>query len=231
VHALAEEEREAQTGGWTDLAKKWIRRLVIIGIVLGIFQQLTGINSIMYYGTQLLQRAGFSSSGAVIANTLNGLFSLLGITVGILLINRIDRRTMLLGGFILIAFFHILVGACALFLPEGAVKSYLILVFVVLFVFSMQGTLGPLVWLVLSEIFPLKIRSFAMGLCVFVLWMADAGVTFGFPPVVASLGIASTFFIFAAIALLGIAFTAVFVPETRGKSLEEFEDEFRLSHA
>lgn len=231
VHALAEEEKQAQTGGWFDLAVPWIRRLVIIGAVLGIFQQLTGINSVMYYGKQLLQNAGFSSSGASIANTLNGLFSVLGITIGIMLINKLNRRTMLLGGFGLVALFHILIGLSAMFMPEVPAKAYIILVFVVAFVFSMQGTLGPLVWLLLSEMFPLKMRSFAMGLSVFVLWMADAGVTFGFPPVVAALGIAPTFFIFAGIGVLGILFTATLVPETRGKTLEEFEDEYRSQHA
>jgi membrane protein implicated in regulation of membrane protease activity len=94
----------------------------------------------------------------------------------------------------------------------------------------MQGSLGPLVWLMLAEMFPLKLRSFAMGLSVFVLWMADAAVTFGFPPLVSALGIAPTFFVFAGIGVLGIVFVATMVPETRGKSLEEFEDEFRTAH-
>lgn len=92
--------------------------------------------------------------GAVIANTANGLFSVLGITVGILLINKLDRRVMLIGGFALISLFHVLIGASAMLLPDTAAKPYLILVFVVAFVFSMQGTLGPVVWLLLAEISP-----------------------------------------------------------------------------
>jgi sugar porter (SP) family MFS transporter len=231
VHTLVQEERQAQTGGWSDLAVPWIRRLVIIGAILGIFQQLTGINSIMYYGTQLLKDSGFSSNGAIIANTANGLFSVLGVTVGIILINKLNRRTMLIGGFTLITTFHILVGASALLLPPTTpAKPYIILTFVVAFVFSMQGTLGPLVWLMLSEMFPLKIRSFAMGLSVFVLWIANAGVTFGFPPAMAAVGIAPTFFVFAAIGILGIIFVTTTVPETRGKTLEEFEDEARTKY-
>jgi MFS transporter, SP family, major inositol transporter len=230
VHALAEEEKEAQTGGWADLAVPWIRRLIIVGIGLGVFQQCTGINSIMYYGTQLLKDAGFSDTAAPLANTLNGLFSVLGITVGILLMNRIDRRKMLLGGFTLTTLFHVLVGLSALLLPDGTVKAYLILVFVVLFVFSMQGTIGPLVWLLLSEIFPLKIRSFAMGVCVFMLWIANAVVAFGFPPMVSAIGISSSFFIFAGLGVMALIFIAKMVPETRGRSLEEFEDEMRAAH-
>jgi major inositol transporter-like SP family MFS transporter len=231
VHRLAEEEKEAQTGGWADLAVPWVRRLLIVGIGLGVFQQTTGINSIMYYGSQLLEDAGFSAQGAVIANTANGLFSLLGVTIGIMLINRVNRRTLLLVGFSLIILFHLLVGLSAKFLPDNDFKPYVILLFVILFVFSMQGTLGPLVWLMLAEIFPLKIRSFAMGVCVFCLWMANACVAFGFPPLVAALGISSTFFVFAALGLVALTFIYTMVPETRGLSLEEFEEEFRDAHS
>ena len=104
--------------------------------------------------------------------------------------NKINRRTMLLVGFALTTFFHLLVGLSAMLLPDGDVKPCFILLFVILFVFSMQATIGPLVWLLLAEIFPLKIRSFAMGVCVFCLWMANALVAFGFPPMVEAVGIA-----------------------------------------
>ena len=231
VHRLAEEEKEAQTGGWADLAVPWIRRLVIVGIGLGVFQQFTGINSIMYYGSQLLEDAGFSAKAAIIANTANGLFSVLGITVGILLMNKVNRRTMLLVGFGLTTFFHLLVGLSAKFLPDNDIKPYFILLFVILFVFCMQATIGPLVWLLLAEIFPLKIRSFAMGVCVFCLWMANAVVAFGFPPMVDAVGIASSFFVFAALGVLALIFIYTMVPETRGVSLEEFEEEMRDAHS
>ena len=231
VHRLAEEEKQAQTGGWADLAVPWIRRLVIVGIGLGVFQQFTGINSIMYYGSQLLEDAGFSAKAAIIANTANGLFSVLGITVGILLMNKVNRRTMLLVGFALTTFFHLLVGLSAKLLPDNDIKPYFILLFVILFVFCMQATIGPLVWLLLAEIFPLKIRSFAMGVCVFCLWMANAVVAFGFPPMVDAVGIASSFFVFAALGVLALIFIYTMVPETRGVSLEEFEEEMRDAHS
>ncbi|MGH3088361.1 MAG: sugar porter family MFS transporter [Rubrobacteraceae bacterium] len=232
VHQLAEEENESQTGGWTDLAVPWIRRLIFIGIGVGICQQVTGINSIMYYGTQLLEDSGFSADSAIIANTFNGLFSVLGITVGIMMINKINRRAMMLGGYALIVTFHLLIGLSAKFIPDDAAfKPYMIMIFVICFVFSMQATLGPLGWLILAEIFPLKIRTFAMGVCVFVLWLANAGVAFGFPPVVAALGIAPTFFIFAGFGVIAMIFIATCVPETRGKTLEEFEEEFSAKHA
>lgn len=231
VHALAEEEKASRTGGATDLSVRWIRRLIFIGVGLGVFQQFTGINSVMYYGTELLSDAGFSTSSAIIANTLNGLFSVLGITVGLLIMNKIDRRKMLIGGFALTTFFHLLVGLSALLLPDGTAKAYFILVFVVLFVFCMQGTIGPLVWLMLAEIFPLKIRSFAIGVCVFMLWIANAVVALAFPPVVNALGIAPTFFIFVGLGIMALIFIVTQVPETRGQSLEELEARFRREYS
>jgi major inositol transporter-like SP family MFS transporter len=101
----------------------------------------------------------------------------------------------------------------------------------VLFVFSMQATIGPLVWLMLSEIFPLKIRSFAIGVCIFALWIANAVVALLFPPVVAALGIGATFFIFAGLGVLALVFIKTQVPETRGRSLEELEDQFRRHYS
>ncbi|MBT1191221.1 sugar porter family MFS transporter [Rhodococcoides kroppenstedtii] len=231
VYALAEEEKVSQTGGTTDLSVRWIRRLIFIGVGLGVFQQFTGINSVMYYGTQLLADAGFDSNSAIIANTLNGLFSVLGITVGLIVMNKVDRRTMLIAGFSLTTFFHLLVGLSALLLPDGTAKAYFILVFVVLFVFCMQGTIGPLVWLMLAEIFPLEIRSFAIGICVFMLWFANAAVALAFPPVVNAVGIAPTFFVFVALGLVALLFIVTQVPETRGRTLEELEERFRREYS
>jgi major inositol transporter-like SP family MFS transporter len=117
VHQLAEEEQKAHLGGFKDLAVPWIRRLLVIGIGLAIVQQLTGINSVMYYGSQLLQEAGFSTNAAVILNILNGVASVSGITVAILVMNRINRRTMLLFGFAGITVAHLLIGLSSLTLP------------------------------------------------------------------------------------------------------------------
>ncbi|MCM1011305.1 MULTISPECIES: sugar porter family MFS transporter [unclassified Brevibacterium] len=230
VELLAEEEEKSKTGGLSDLASKWVLRLVIIGVGVGVASQFSGINAVMYYGTQLLTDAGFSADAAIVANTLNGLASVIGVTVGILLINKLPRRKMLIGGFMLTTFFHILIGLSAAFLPEGQFKAYAILAFVILFVFSMQGTIGPLTWLMLSEIFPLKIRSFAMGICVFALWMANAAVAQFFPPVVASLGISATFFLLAGCGVLALVFLITMLPETRDKTLEDLEEEFRTKY-
>src|SRR5215217_4977617 len=227
VHELAEEEKQAQQGGWKDLAVPWIRRLLIIGIGLGVVQQLTGISSVMYYGTQSLEEAGFSNNAAVILNILNGVFSLSGLAVGISLMNRVNRRTMLMFGLTGTTTAHLLIGLSSLLLAPGIFRAYVILFFVVTFVFIMQGTLGPLVWLMLSEIFPLEMRGFGIGIAVFLLWITNFLVTLFFPTLVAGIGISYTFFVFAFIGALSFVFVWMMVPETRGRSLEELEEQFR----
>jgi MFS transporter, SP family, major inositol transporter len=226
VHHLAEEEQQARMGGWKDLAVPWVRRLLIIGIGLAIVQQLTGINSIMYYGTRLLGEAGFSANAAIILNILNGVASVSGITVALLVMNRINRRTMLLFGYFGITTAHLLIGLSSLLLAPGLFRAYMILLFVILFVFIMQGTAGPLVWLMLSEIFPLEMRGFAIGISVLILWITNFFVGLFFPTVVAAFGISSTFFIFAVIGALAFVFIWTMVPETRGRTLEQLEEEF-----
>ncbi|MCI9887883.1 sugar porter family MFS transporter [Micrococcales bacterium 31B] len=231
VQHLADEEAAMKTGGWADLAVPWIRRLIIIGALIGVFSQLSGINAVMYYGSELLRNAGFAADAAIVFNTLNGLVSVLGVLISMRLINRLNRRTMLIAGFVLTTTFHLLIALTAMLLPDGDLKMWLILVFVLCFVLSMQGAIGPLAWLMLSEIFPLKIRSFAMGVAVFTLWIANAVVAFAFPPLIAAAGIALTFFVFVAFGLVAIVTLYRMLPETRGKTLEEFEDEARLGFA
>ena len=154
THLAAEDAKEA-TGGLSDLGTRWVLRLVLIGAELGFFQQLTGINSVMYYGTQLLTSAGLDSGVAIIGNIANGVFSLAGITLGMYLLNKLPRRVMFLTGYALIAVFHTLIALTAVIVPPGPAQAWTVLAFLVLFVFSMQGTVGPLTWLMLSEIFPM----------------------------------------------------------------------------
>ena len=120
-----------------------------------------------------------------------------------------------------------LVLALLFLLPEAEFRSYLILVAMLVVVFFVQTFIGTLIWLLLSEIFPMTIRGFAMGIAVFVLWTVNAAISFAFPPLVAALGATLTFGLFALINLGSIFFIKRFAPETRGRTLEELEDDFR----
>lgn len=229
VAALIEEERELTAGysAWAEIrSQPWIRRLILIGMGIAAFQQLTGINSMQYYGTQVLEQAGFERDSALTFNVLIGVISIVAMLIALPLLNRFSRRGMMLFGFTGILVSHVLVGYFGLALPEGdPARAWVLLVCILLFVGLMQGTLGPLAWLMLSEIFPLRLRGLAMGLAVLVLWVTNAIISLSFPSLVASLGF-GTFLLFAFVAALALLFIAVAVPETRGRTLEELEEQF-----
>src|SRR4028119_1919908 len=153
-----------------------------------------------------------------------------GAPPGFALTGRHNRRPLLLTGFTGVAAGHGVLGLSFL-LPESEFRSYLILAAMLLVVFFVQTFIGTLVWLLLSEIFPMTIRGFAMGIAVFVLWTVNAAISFAFPPLVATLGATPTFGLFALINTGSIFFVAKFAPETRGRSLEELEDNFRTHDA
>jgi MFS transporter, SP family, major inositol transporter len=226
VRLLASEESVARSGRLSDLKEPWVMKILLIGIGLAIAQQLTGINSIMYYGTQVLQESGFSQQAALIANVGAGIIAVAAVLTGLRLVNRVGRRPFLIFGFAGTTFFHLLIGASSLLIPEGLSRAIVVLIFIICFVATMQGTIGPMVWLMLSEIFPLRVRGVGMGITVLVLWLTNFVVSLLFPVAVAALGISTTFFIFAALNLAAFIFVVKAVPETNGRSLEQLEEDF-----
>jgi major inositol transporter-like SP family MFS transporter len=227
VRALAEEDRAAQTAGWRDLAVPWIRRIVLIGLAIAVMQQITGVNSIMYYGTQILTQSGFERNAALVANIANGVISVLATFVGIWLLGRVRRRPMLIAGQIGTFSALLLVGVFSLALPEGVGRASVVLLLTVTFLAFQQGAISPVTWLMLSEIFPLKLRGLGMGVCVLTLWIVNFLVGLLFPIMVAGIGISTTFFIFAALGVGAMFVARAVVPETKGRTLEQLELEFR----
>ncbi|WP_308569518.1 MFS transporter, partial [uncultured Providencia sp.] len=203
----------------------WIFKLVLIGMVWAALQQTTGVNVIMYYGTEILKTAGFSEQTSLVFNVLNGVFSVGGMVIGVLfLVDRFKRKTLIVGGFALMASLHLLIAATDYFLT-GDVKATLIWLLGAVFVGVMQGTMGFLTWVVLAELFPLKIRGLSMGISVFFMWIMNAIVSYLFPVLQAELGLGPVFLIFAVINYLAIVFVVKLLPETSNKSLEQLEEE------
>jgi sugar porter (SP) family MFS transporter len=232
VRALVDAERAEQhrgTGGWSELRLPWVRRLVLIGVGVAVVNQLGGINAVMYYGTQLLRQSGFSGDVALVANVLNGVFSVLGMLIGLRLINRVPRRSLLLVGLTGIIASHLMIALCSAVLPEGTARSVAVTGFLVLFVGFNQSSVGLLCWVILAELFPLRVRGFAIGLCVFWNWTANAVISGFFPSVVASLGVNGTFLVFAGLNVLSWLFVRFVLPETRDRSLEQLEEDFRVA--
>lgn len=226
VKALAEQESRSHItrAAWKQLNTPWIRRVFLIGIGVGIVQQVTGINSIMYYGTQILAQAGFSRSGALTANILNGVMSVAATFLGIWLLDIAGRRIMLLIGFAGTSSALLLVGLFAKFMEPSLMRADLVLGAIALFLTFQQGFVSPTVWVLLSELFPLAIRGLAFGFASSMLWLANFVVAAGFPSMVARLGIATTFYVFVGLGVLSWFFVRRYVPETRGRSLEEIEE-------
>ncbi|CAM03927.1 major inositol transporter-like SP family MFS transporter [Saccharopolyspora erythraea NRRL 2338] len=225
VRRLAQEDQKSQTGGWSDLAVPWIRKLVLVGIGIAIVQQVSGVNTIMYYGTQILKNSGFSADGALIANIANGVISVLATFVGIYLLGRVNRRPMLLVGIAGTSTALLAVAIVSMVMPEGLGRGLVVLALTVTFLAFQQGATSPVTWLMLAEIFPLKMRGFAFGIASLTLWSTNFVIGLTYPVMVDAFTISYTFLIFVAVGVLALGFVARFVPETRGRSLETLETE------
>lgn len=203
----------------------WIRRIVLIGCGLAIVQQATGINTVNYYAPTILEQSGLGVSAALVATIAVGVTSVVTTIIGIVLLGFVGRRTMLLIGFAGVAVSQAALAATFL-LPESTTRSYVILACMVAFVAFVQMFIGTCVWLLLSEIFPLSIRGFAMGIAVFVLWCTNAIISFVFPLLNSALGSTGTFGLFVAVNIVSWLFVRRYVPETKGTTLEELEERF-----
>lgn len=217
----------SRTGRLKDFAEPWLLRVLLIGMGLSIVQQITGVNAIIYYGTQILADAGFGTEAALTANIANGVVSVAAALLGIWLLGKVARRPMLITGLLGTTTTLALIGAASILMPEGTARGFTVLSLTVLFLAFQQGAVSPVTWLMLAEIFPLRVRGLGIGLSVFVQWMANFAVGFSFPMLMAALGISNTFFIFVALGICAVLFVRRFMPETRGLSLEELELKLR----
>jgi MFS transporter, SP family, major inositol transporter len=203
-----------------------MRTILLVGIGLAIAQQATGINTVIYYAPTILEQTGLGASAAIAATIAVGVISVTMTVLGIYLLGRMNRRPLLITGFAGVAVSQAAL-ALVFTLPQSTARSYIVLAAMVVFVAFVQCFIGIGVWLLLSEIFPLAIRGFAMGIAVFVLWTTNTIISFGFPLLNAAVGATPTFGIFVLINIASIFFVAKFVPETRGRTLEELENDFR----
>ncbi|MGW9114370.1 sugar porter family MFS transporter [Microbacterium sp. NPDC055683] len=224
---IAREEKEEGQLGWRAiLTNRNLVRILFIGIGLGIAQQLTGINSIMYFGQTVLIESGFDESAALIANIAPGVIAVVGGVIALAMMDRIDRRKTFAIGLTLTTTCHLLIGVASMTLPVGnPLRPWIILFLVVAFVGSMQTFLNIAVWVYLSEIFPLHMRGLGMGISVFMLWIVNGFLSLYFLTLVDAVGITGTFFLFAAVGALALVFVVTQVPETRGRTLEALEED------
>ena len=154
--------------------RPWVRRILFIGIGVAVATRFTGINTIMFYGTQILTEAGFGRQIAIIANVANGLTSVIATFFGIWMLGKIGRVTMFKTGIIGTMLSLLTIALAAMNFEGSPSLPYIVLSMTILFLFFMQGMIVPCLWLLLAEIFPLSLRALGGGICVFCLWLVDA---------------------------------------------------------
>lgn len=229
-NAKAEALVQKEAASWKDFKKNWIIQICITGGMLGIIQQFAGINSVMYYGTQILHESGFASNAALIANVANGVFSCIGAVIGMYTVDKLGRKRLEITGLIFCGIALVCVGLISTFAANAAWTPFAIMFIILIYIVVDQGTLGPVTWLLNSEIFPNRYRGIGTGITIFTLWFANFLVGLLFPVLMAAIGMANVFYIFAVCCALGAWFVIVRVPETKGVNLEDIESFFRARY-
>src|SRR5437773_4230651 len=221
--------QQTESGHWTDLLHRRLRPALVVGLGLAIFQQITGINTVIYYAPTILQAAGFNSaSGAILATVGVGVVNV-GMTIlAMSLVDRAGRRPLLLVG---IAGMIITLGGLGLSFryPSGQL-AWIAVICLMGYVASFAISLGPIFWLLIAEIYPLKIRGLAEGTAATFNWASNLVVSLTFLTLVEKLGASSTFFLYALASVASWIFAYYFVPETKGRTFEQLEAFWRARH-
>src|ERR1700676_5360235 len=225
------ERGQGPRGRLSDLFAPSLRPALIVGIGLAVFQQVTGINTVIYYAPLIIQSSGISSaSGAILATAGIGVVNVLMTIVAMWLIDRVGRRPLLLVG---IAGMVVTLGLLgfAFQMSTGGALAWLAVVTLMVYVASFAISLGPIFWLIIAEIYPLRVRGIAEGTAAGVNWASNFVVSFTFLTLIEVLGPSMTFWVYALLAVASWLFAYYLVPETKGRTLEEIEHSFRPRHA
>ncbi|MFI9027524.1 sugar porter family MFS transporter [Streptomyces sp. NPDC053560] len=223
-------ETSAQRGAWQELRTPWVRRLLLVGIGLSIVQQITGVNAVIYFAPKILLTTGLATNAAITATIAVGAISVVATAIGMSLIDKVGRRPMLIWGLTGMTVSLALLGA-SFHLPRSTGISFLVLGLMVVYMAFMQATLNTGVWLLLAEMFPLKVRGLAMGAAVFVMWLVNFAVALLFPVLLDAAGASVTFWLFGVACVLSLVFCKRYAPETKGMALEDLEHELRRAAA
>lgn len=203
-----------------DLFKPGLRMALIIGVGLSVFGQLTGVNIVVYYGPTILEGAGFKLDGALQFQVAIGLINLIFTALALWKIDQWGRRPLLIGGMTVVCISLIVI---ALLFSFGATSGLWILVMLCIYMASLALSINAVIWVLIGEIFPNKIRGRGMAIATFANWSINFITAFLFPWYVSQVGMNWGFFTFAGFCFCATIFFYFYVPETKGKSLEEIE--------
>jgi len=212
---------EVQRVRFRDLLEPKLRKILLVGVALAVLQQWSGINSIFNYAEEIYRSAGYGISDILFNIVITGAINLVFTLIAIGTVDRFGRRILMLIGCAGIGVSHVLIGiAYALQL-----KGLSVLVFTLCALGCYGMSLAPICWVLISEIFPNRIRGAAISVAVSALWIACFILTFMFPILKDGIGMAKVFWLYAAICFAGFVFVYLRVPETKGKTLEQIERE------
>ena len=206
-----------------QLFSKVYRPVLFIGILIAVFQQVTGINAILYYAPVIFRETGLDSSSSLLQTIGIGVVNVVSTFIAIGLVDKVGRKKFLLAGSLIMGLSLTIVALC---FQHRYYDNYIVLIFMLLYVSAFGCTLGAVTWVYLSEIFPNRIRGLALSVVTLALWLADFVVTYTFPVMTKQLGTAPAMYCYAALCTLSFFYVLVKVRETKGRSLEEIEHLF-----
>jgi sugar porter (SP) family MFS transporter len=221
------EEETKEQSGYRELLASWVRPMLVAGIGLAIFQQFVGINTVIYYAPTIIKSTGLANVASVLATVGIGVVNVLMTIVAIFIIDRVGRKPLLFVGLAGMVVSLGIIGGAFLDTRLSGIISWVTLAGLMLYVASFAVSFGPVLWVMLPEIFPLKVRGAGTGVSALSNWGANFVVSQAFLPLVALIGTTAVFWILAGICVVAAIFIYFLVPETRSRSLEQIETDLR----
>lgn len=221
VNKTEEQSKSSKQGGLKVLFSKPYRLVLFLGIVIAVFQQWCGTNVIFNYAQEIFSNAGYDLGEMLFNIVLTGITNVIFTFVAIYSVDKLGRKKLMLIGAGGLAIIYAILGTCYWMHVTG----FFMIILVVAAIACYAMTLGPVTWVLIAEIFPNRVRAVAVATCTFALWVGSFTLTYTFPLLNNALGSYGTFWIYAAVCLAGFVIFALKLPETKGKSLEQLENE------
>ena len=213
-----------ESGGSSELLKAWLRPALIVGISLAVFQQITGVNTVIYYAPTIFHATGFGGSASILGTVGVGIVNVLLTVAAILLVDRVGRRPLLLVGLAGMVLSLGILGLAFLLPALSGIVGWIAIGSLAMYIAFFAVGLGPVFWLLISEIYPLEVRGAAMSVASVGNWASNLLVSLTFLSLVGAIGRPFTFWLYAVVGVASLVFVYLLVPETKGRSLEDIQN-------
>lgn len=224
------EQAKIKSGGWSELFGPMVRPSLIIGLGLAIFQQVMGCNTVLYYAPTIFTDVGFGVSAALIAHIGIGIFNVIVTAVAVAIMDKIDRKKMLNIGAIGMGISLFIMSFAMKFSGDSFAAAVICVIALTIYIAFFSATWGPVMWVMIGEVFPLNIRGLGNSFASVINWSANMVVSLTFPSLLDFFGTGSLFIGYGVLCFLSIWFVHKMVFETRNRSLEEIEATLRRKH-